>query len=185
MEAVEEMSLLRREIRPIYVVLILSAIFLFLFLWAIWPRQRSTEGLFRVMCASKLKQLALAHLMYSEDYDEMAIPATKWQAALMPYLKNEEIFRCPKAVDDSGASAFGYAFNAGLSMKRLSSKDKSEQTICFFETNSLGPNVSGGRDLVANPGRHIERSGFAYLDGHAKMVKDGADPGYWALTLTR
>ena len=113
------------------------------------------------------------------------MPAAKWQSSLMPYVKNENSFRCPEAVKEFGANSFGYAFNMNLDMTPFSSQDKPERVICFFETNSLGENIAGGSAIMARPGRHNRRGGFAYLDGHGTMVRDGDDPGSWTLNPTR
>jgi prepilin-type N-terminal cleavage/methylation domain-containing protein/prepilin-type processing-associated H-X9-DG protein len=63
-------------------------------------------------CISNMKQLGYAFLMYSQDYDEMAIrtmygssPSNtpcSWPVFTQPYIKNYDIFRCPSLPGDFG-----------------------------------------------------------------------------------
>src|SRR5687768_11020746 len=58
-------------------------------------------------CLSNMKQLGLAFLSYTTDYDEMAIrtfygpsPSNtrcSWPVFTQPYIKSYDIFRCPSA----------------------------------------------------------------------------------------
>jgi prepilin-type N-terminal cleavage/methylation domain-containing protein/prepilin-type processing-associated H-X9-DG protein len=63
---------------------------------------RARESARRSSCLSNLKQLALATMMYGQDYDEvLPVGATQgnslWNvvAGLEPYVKNRQIFYCP------------------------------------------------------------------------------------------
>jgi len=48
-----------------------------------------------ITCTSNVKQLGLAFLMYTSDYDDTFPPRTNWKTLLQPYIKNFEINRCP------------------------------------------------------------------------------------------
>jgi prepilin-type N-terminal cleavage/methylation domain-containing protein/prepilin-type processing-associated H-X9-DG protein len=59
-----------------------------------------------VSCLSNAKQLGLAGAMYTQDYDEMVVPAWMlysldpldeplWPRTLQPYIKNTQIISCP------------------------------------------------------------------------------------------
>jgi prepilin-type N-terminal cleavage/methylation domain-containing protein/prepilin-type processing-associated H-X9-DG protein len=89
-----------------------------------------------ISCASNAKQVATAHLMYSQDYDESVNyyfsgwydPATgtggQWWWRLQPYIKNWGIFQCPSVsnssmaidpatgnfISDPGWGGFGYNY---------------------------------------------------------------------------
>lgn len=65
-----------------------------------------------ISCLSNMKQLGYAFLMYSQDYDEMAIrtfyggsPSNtncSWPVFTQPYIKNYDIFKCPSLPGDVG-----------------------------------------------------------------------------------
>jgi len=50
-------------------------------------------------CSSNLKQIGLGFLQYAQDYDEKLfgarVPREGWTGAIMPYIKNSQIFGCP------------------------------------------------------------------------------------------
>ena len=94
-------------------------------------------------CASNLKQLTLAMLQYTQDYDELWNPggtyewanegaATNviqsragmgWAGILYPYAKSDQIYICPDdPTKPSGVEyVVSYSYNANLAMTRLSS----------------------------------------------------------------
>src|SRR5690242_19349210 len=85
----------------IAIIAILAAI-----LFPVFARAR--ENARRASCMSNLKQVSLAMMQYTQDYDEkmpkVALAASSaasdqnprgWADALRPYLKNTQIFQCP------------------------------------------------------------------------------------------
>jgi prepilin-type N-terminal cleavage/methylation domain-containing protein/prepilin-type processing-associated H-X9-DG protein len=66
-------------------------------------------------CASNTKNMSLAVMMYSQDYDEVfplyfqPQPGGDnwyWHVQLQPYIKNWELFRCPSCRDSEGNAAW-------------------------------------------------------------------------------
>jgi prepilin-type N-terminal cleavage/methylation domain-containing protein/prepilin-type processing-associated H-X9-DG protein len=49
----------------------------------------------RISCASNLKQMGLAFLMYNADYDETYVTNPQWKSKLQPYIRNTQINYCP------------------------------------------------------------------------------------------
>jgi prepilin-type N-terminal cleavage/methylation domain-containing protein/prepilin-type processing-associated H-X9-DG protein len=69
-------------------------------------------------CLSNMKQMGLAHDMYSQDYDETLVAAIQWQEdgsaskywyqLVQPYLKNTGVMRCPSDKDWSTGRVISY-----------------------------------------------------------------------------
>lgn len=111
----------------IAIIAILAAI-----LFPVFARAR--EKARQTNCASNLKQIGLAAIMYSQDFDEIYVSAYadpdangwddgdySWRTKLLPYIRNVQIFQCPSyrptpRYGTSGTTDFqgqgGYAINS-------------------------------------------------------------------------
>ncbi|MEN6304084.1 MAG: hypothetical protein ABFD96_15240 [Armatimonadia bacterium] len=118
-------------------------------------------------CLSNLKQICLGILMYAQDHDEVLPPADKWVDEIMPYLKNELVFKCPAAPDLQCA----YAFNAALSKMPLGRINNPAETIVVFESNLGTRNAHGNPTDLPNPARHNDGNNFGYVDGNCKWLQ--------------
>lgn len=101
------------------------------------PRHGSLENARRAACRNNLKQIGLAFIQYSQDYDDrwprIAVHAVAssvapferpygWADALQPYIKSTELFQCPSEPQtDAGIDAVQPAF-----------------TDYYFNTNASG-----------------------------------------------
>lgn len=95
----------------IAIIALLAAI-----LFPVFGRARANAR--RSSCASNLKQLGLASLQYSQDYDEMFVRAANggvsgWAGRLYPYVKNTQIYICPEQNGVAGLT-ISYAMNQGF-----------------------------------------------------------------------
>lgn len=94
----------------IAIIAILAAI-----LFPVFARAR--EKARQSSCASNMRQIAMALLMYRSDHDETqpeSSPDTDlsqldscdytytWRACILPYVKNRQIFICPTAPQNDG-----------------------------------------------------------------------------------
>lgn len=66
---------------------------------------RARENARRASCASNLRQLGLAIMQYTQDYDESyprcsASGAYYWTWTIWPYIKSSQVFLCPSAPDN-------------------------------------------------------------------------------------
>ena len=119
---------------------------------------RATQSAQRAECASHVRQLALATIMYASDYDDQLPPADNWVEALQPYFRNRDILRCPSAPGQPVA----YAYNSLAAGQRLS--DLPPDMVLFFETSKNESNpADDGTSVVA---RHPGGTNYAFVDGH-------------------
>ena len=112
----------------IAIIAILAAI-----LFPVFAKAR--EKARQASCLSNAKQLALACLQYSQDYDE-CLPMARhqsnatnawqgWDVLVMPYVKNTQVFKCPS---DGRAAPAAPAFLTSYGC------------TCDAATNAMGPN---------------------------------------------
>ena len=136
----------------------------------------------RSTCASNLKQIALGFKQYVQDYDEKhPITTTEqgWFGALQPYLKSEQIFRCPQEKVRGQDNLTDYWFNRRLA--GVSERNIMETTSSFLAGDgepSDNPNVSLQllpplwASKAGSPARrHLEGANYAFVDGHVKWLK--------------
>jgi len=174
----------------IAIIAILAAI-----LFPVFARAR--EKARQASCSSNLKQLALSDLMYMQDYDEMthgrrtsyaAATPYWWPALIVPYVKNDQIFRCPSHnptdIRNNIPVSYGWNCRAGGAdaWYMMATFTKPAETAMFQDhTNSCakaGATCACGCGGFANldvritdGSRHNEGANVAYFDGHAKWLK--------------
>lgn len=170
----------------IAIIAILAAI-----LFPVFARAR--ENARRGSCLSNEKQLALAAMQYTQDYDERLFgfytgPASSqvtWMNRLQPYMKSTQIFVCPSEtvatitggittantsycynnlyLSDSGNTASA----GGVSLAAITNV---AETVIFAEsTNGTGTRYTcnpTGSNKPLDP--HLDGGNFAFVDGHAK-----------------
>ncbi len=105
----------------------------------------------RAASASNLKQIGLALMMYSQDYDEVLPPmvdSASVKKILMPYMANDKLFTDPRTGEL-------YAVNTVLSKHKLAQIVSPAEMAVFYEKN-----------LDSDGGRNV-----AFADGHVKWVR--------------
>jgi prepilin-type processing-associated H-X9-DG protein len=102
-------------------------------------------------CASNLKQMGIAYLQYTQDFDEstpiIAVPGTQyndWPFALNAYIKSAKAFQCPDDVRNIGTSPTSYGINNNMS--GIITQNISSPSITIMEMDAGGdlPGVNGG-----------------------------------------
>jgi hypothetical protein len=106
-------------------------------------------------CQSNMKQIGMAMMQYTQDYDERMPVNDNWCDAIMPYTKNSQIFVCPSLPN----SKCGYAMNRNLRGAAL--RDLSFGPAMVFE-------ASGGWNSVGLPSqsaafRHLKNKTAWYV----------------------
>jgi hypothetical protein len=105
-------------------------------------------------CLSNLKQLGMAVMMYTQDYDETLPPLgspQQFRNRVMPYVRNRNVFACP-------ATNQPYKPVAALSSRRFGALRNPADTMILHD--AVPHSIPGGSYKYR----------VAYADGHAKAV---------------
>lgn len=175
----------------IAIIAILAAI-----LFPVFARAR--ENARRSSCLSNTKQLGIAVIQYTQDYDEKlpalyALPgATFWGQMIEPYAKSTQVFFCPS--DTGSRSVLPLTLNNTSYGWNWSFRNADNGTFTYTgggynlsaiplvaETVMLadgGNPATGGYitwynavpDFVPRS-RHLEGANFGFMDGHSKWFK--------------
>jgi len=194
----------------IAIIAILAAI-----LFPVFSKAR--EKARQTSCLSNMKQIALAADMYTTDYDEcypisVYTPGTvviTFYHALMPYMKNNQIFQCPSEKDRitmaelqgilpiplaPGLSSVGFNGNyaifedgpnnvlTGANHAVISQSELPRPAETFIMGDGeieLQPNLFNSPVV----GAHNDGFNAAFADGHAKFVKATEYPAYQYVDL--
>ncbi|HAZ64219.1 MAG TPA: hypothetical protein DCZ72_11510 [Armatimonadetes bacterium] len=175
----------------IAIIAILAAI-----LFPVFAKAR--EKARQASCSSNEKQIALAIMQYSQDYDEMyprgytTPPARDWKSDCEPYIKNTQVFRCPSV--PAQGSGYGYSWWMATSTGRpLAQIDMPARTCLFNEIiGSVDRSAPWGyntNDQRFEPGpRHTDGLNMAFADGHVKWLRKDdrglTAPAAWNLNGT-
>jgi prepilin-type processing-associated H-X9-DG protein len=125
-------------------------------------RRRAQEA----SCLSNAKQIGLAVMMYTQDYDEL-YPRKKvsYKDVVMPYIKQEELFRC--TLDAEGT--LSYRINPNLLGVSAEKVKYPTRTIMLYEGKGDKPEY-----------RHDGRAAIVFADGRASMMtRAEVEAHYW------
>jgi len=151
-------------------------------------------------CLSNTKQIGLALMQYTHDFDEKYFryyqntaggftPIGETAArscyvclgdVLQPYIKNIQIFGCPSvSTAPPGLYHQCYAMNCALNAQSMAAVPSAANVIAVAEATCHYINPSGcwtdGTHAIGyrlRPTTHNEGSNLAYADGHGKWLKD-------------
>jgi hypothetical protein len=147
--------------------------------------KRSTE-----ICASRLKKVAQAHLLYAADHDGRLAPATVWVDATWSYAKverlkdpeddSESVFRCP-VISARREGGYGYAFNSALDGEDLASVQDAEKTPLAFDATPTERNAFGKPEALM-PSPEARHNGglanvVAYVSGQTAVLYPNVGDG--------
>jgi prepilin-type processing-associated H-X9-DG protein len=142
-----------------------------------WNRVVLQPKRHRVVCQQNLKQIGLAVLQYSRNYDEKLPMAANWSDALLPYIRPGgesgaasyvAQFSCPQRAD----RLYGYSYHQRLERKSFAVFDKPERIVMFFDSDVGRRSAADNGQSLANPPRHPGLTNIiCYLDGHVKAQK--------------
>jgi prepilin-type N-terminal cleavage/methylation domain-containing protein/prepilin-type processing-associated H-X9-DG protein len=176
----------------IAIIAILAAI-----LFPVFARAR--ENARRASCQSNLKQIGIAAMMYTQDYDERlpyySLPGNDpWETAIYPYTKSTQIYDCPsRTLQNERAYGMNYPYMSnGASLAQIGSP---AETVYIMDAdindggpcNATGPYGSNPTECayiavnyprqtsytyISRPDfRHLDTANVLFADGHVKTEK--------------
>ena len=153
------------------------------------------------ICSSNLKQISMALMQYAQDYDErlpylswgIASQNKSWAKTTLPYTKNLQIWRCPSADINLGASnnwsgdteidpVCDYAWNEDISANTQKLSDCSYHSTTYLlmdKGNSMsfsywldwpGRAMQSWTFWRSKPGPHNSGKMIAFVDGHVRWL---------------
>lgn len=155
---------------------------------------RARENARRASCQSNLKQISLAIMMYTEDYDEKFPPAfgtgnpVGWADAVLPYSKTEQIFTCPSegnrpsGIKPSDVGYSSYRYNSDLSWVDFADINDISTGVLIAEGTDTDSHSNATYSmqfgfqgiLPESPSRHFQGSNYAFMDGHVKWIRSSS-----------
>jgi len=152
-------------------------------------------------CLSNIKQIGLAIMQYSQDYDEEwpyaaynggTTLGNHWLVSTSPYIKSEQIWICPSGkstMRNSGswaawngiADRAAYSWNEDAQNRRsIAACGNPANTYLLMDrgADQCFTGWYGWRDRAQNtysggsrPGPHTEGKNIGFVDGHAKWMR--------------
>ncbi|BCM89260.1 hypothetical protein IAD21_01105 [Abditibacteriota bacterium] len=131
----------------IAIIAILAAI-----LFPVFARAR--ENARRSSCQSNVKQIGLGVLQYAQDYDEKYPLAhtPSWYVTIQPYLKSEQIYKCPSDSDNTSASGVAYKVSYAGCYDALGDSNQPRTLASFDSPASMVMVTDGGKQADATTG---------------------------------
>ena len=122
--------------------------------------QRVRENARRTACLSNEKQIGLALLQYTSDYDERlpsgyrgVLDGNGWAQEIFTYVKSTNVYRCPDD-NESSSTYLSYGMNIQIAGQSQAAFDDVTKSVMLFEAAAVGydpsdfaPGPAGGTDL--------------------------------------
>lgn len=153
----------------------------------LYPVFVQTGGAPRDLCVLNLKMIGIGLIMYSSDYDDRFPSAGRWMDGVVPYMRSEDSFACPKVrlqypadvTGGKGKGQYGYALSSQIVGRHEEKIEEPGKKIMLFDSSRLERNVIGGPALLPRPGRHVHDAkpgnNVGYADTHSKWRPQGQE----------
>lgn len=163
---------------------------------------RARENARRASCQSNMKQMGLAFLQYTQDFDEKfpcgswssfgAGAGQGWGSQVFPYVKSTQVYKCPSdssipysSVADWYVVSYGYNSsipfpidwnNVGYELKGTQAlMNSSAKTVLLFETANTGGQISSATETD-------RRSPASWGLNSTVHIQANGNPGGWFAT---
>jgi len=124
------------------------------------------------VCGQNMRHLAMAMLLYEEDYDEHYPIQTKWASSIQPYYRRlpgdhngdsaGSVLHCPCA-----SSPFSYAFNSSLA----ATDNHDSNRVMLFESDASVLNALGTKSQLVLEPRHGVLDSYCFEDGRCHSMQ--------------
>jgi prepilin-type processing-associated H-X9-DG protein len=142
------------------------------------------QGAKSPQCASNLKQLGNALMMYCQDHDERYPPAERWDTLLEAYIKRPSPFLCATDLqtgqrlwEERSSKILSYAINSNLDRRSLAEITSPDKTVALFESSLNQPGARGTEEAICRPPRHLGGNNYGFADGHVQRLRTAPDFG--------
>ena len=165
------------------IVVVAIIIILWAILFPVFQRPHHHGG--RVAsCQLNLKQIGLAFMQYTQDYDDQKFPpvanarAGYWAGSLQPYIKSWQVFQCPSEPNRKPKTT-DYYYNARLAQVKSSQIKSPALTILAGEGTGdqlplyhLSQLPNAWRKTEKSPAtRHSGDANYLFADAHVKWLR--------------
>jgi RNA polymerase sigma-70 factor (ECF subfamily) len=117
-------------------------------------------------CVRNANWLAGALRMFAQDYGGQIPNAATWMDDIKPYLRSEDVLRCP-----GEKHKYSYAMNVVMSGRKLSEIADPANTVILYEFSSDTRSAAGEPPSPSVPGLRPGGRVYAYADGTAESVR--------------
>jgi prepilin-type processing-associated H-X9-DG protein len=132
-------------------------------------------------CASNLKTISGAMLMYAQDYDDLFPPAENWMDSVDAFCPpspkgkaKDSVYRCP-SVPTKRDDVYGYAFNRNTATKSVAKIRNPYTKVLLYDSTTLTRNAADAETSLPVKKRHLKVNNIAFVDGHVKRIKENFD----------